>query len=160
MEWHAVATGNTHGHVIDLTAYNTTGEDIETEIGPLVIPSDGEFQGYVINHSYPVVIPAFDHVTIPLEGYCTDYTKLAQPSGLLSFPDDNWVAVDYPIAVPGPQTDVTEQGYEAYTITEETEVVLTYPGSTIAFPYRIDIDEYLLTTGATLVEVVNRIEEA
>lgn len=160
LEAHASWTGRTTGHIIDLYCYNSTGEDLETEIGPLAIPSDGEFQGYVVNDVYPVTVPAFGYVVVEMEGYCIDHTRPAKPAGSIGFPREGWVVVDFPAAVPGPGDNLISEGYESYSVTEEIEMILTYPGTTNAFTYRIDIDEYITTTGPVLVEVVNRIEEA
>ena len=160
MEARAKGTGRTTGHVITLTLINTTGEEIDTEVGPVVIPSDGEYQGYVINGVYPVTIPAFGYVEVPMDGYCTDFSKLELPAESLVFNSDDWVEVDYPLHLPGPDWNLVSMGFEPYSIMDETEMVLTYPGTNITFSYRVDIDQYLLHTGTMLVDAVNRIEEA
>lgn len=157
---YAKMTGRTTNHIIILTISNPAGEEVNTEIGPLAIPSDGTYQGYVINESYPVTIPAYGSVDIPMEGYCTDHSRPAAPDGFLRFDQHGWVAVETPGFVPGPGDALTSMGYESYTETEETVVVLTYPGTNIPFSYRVDYEEYILTTGSTLTEVVNLIEEA
>ncbi|MCB9284180.1 MAG: hypothetical protein H6563_08925 [Lewinellaceae bacterium] len=160
LEARATGTGRTTGHVITLTLLNTTGEEMDTEIGPLVIPSEGEYQGYVINDVYPVTIPAFGYVVLPVDGYCTDYSKLELPAGSMVFNSENWVEVDAPFSVHGPEVNLVAMGFEPYSIMDETEMVLTYPGTNITFSYRVDIDEYLLRTGTLLVDAVNRIESA
>jgi hypothetical protein len=157
---YARLTGRTTNHIITLTISNPAGEEINTEIGPLAIPSDGTFQGYVINESYPVTIPAYGSVDVPMQGYCTDHSKPAAPDGFVRFDQGGWVAVETPGAVPGPGDALTSMGYESNTETEESVVVLTYPGTNVPFTYRVDYEEYILTTGSTLVEVVNLIEEA
>ncbi|MBK7408185.1 MAG: hypothetical protein IPJ40_09040 [Saprospirales bacterium] len=159
MEARASGTGRTTGHVITLTLLNTTGEYIDTEIGPLVIPSDGNYQGYVINDIYPVTIPAFGYVVVPMNGYCTDFSRLELPNGSMVFDKDDWIEVDYPIDVPGPDWNLKSLGFEPYTVEEETEMVVTYPGTNMAFTYRVDIDQYLSSTATMLVDAVNRIEQ-
>jgi len=160
LEATATGTGRTTGHIADLTLNNTTSEPMDTEIGPLVIPSDGKFQGYVVNDTYPVEIPAFGSATLPLYGYCTDIFKLALPEGAGAADAGTWISVTGPAAVPGPSWNLVSLGYELVSSWEEETIVLTYPGTTIPFTYRIDTEEHLETVGSMLVEVVNMIEES
>jgi hypothetical protein len=156
----ATGTGRTTGHIADLTLYNTTSSPIQTTIGPLLIPSDGEFQGYVVNGTYPVVIPAFRHAMVSLHGYCTDIAKLALPEGSPASDVSAWVVAVRPLSMPGPGSSMAALGYEEVPAQGGETAVLSYPGTNIPFPYRLDVEKNAKTAAGLLAGVVTLIEES
>jgi hypothetical protein len=77
----AQATGRTTGHIADLFFFNTDDEPVIMEIPPLVVPSAGGYQGYVVAEPVTITIPPEAAVELPLRGYCTDHDLPAAPEG-------------------------------------------------------------------------------
>jgi len=85
----ATGTGRTTGHIADLVLSNLTDKTQNIKIGPFFIPSDGQYQPYIVPNSTAVTIPPGGTVKLPLEGYCTDVTLPPPPAGTtLNLPED------------------------------------------------------------------------
>lgn len=156
----ATGTGRTTGHIADLVLLNTGSDAIQTEIGPLLIPSTEKNQGYVVNDSYPVTIPALGTATVALHGYCTDIALAPLPAGAGASPVAGWIVAKRPFATPGPGTNLVSMGYESISIAEEETILLTYPGTTIPFTFKIDIAKHSESVATLLITTVDLIEEA
>ena len=89
----ATGTGRTTGHIADLSLYNPTDAAITTEIGPMFIPSGGDFQPYVVPAAGPVSVPPHSTANVPLNGYCADIFTAPVPSGTGMPPVENWIPV-------------------------------------------------------------------
>ncbi|NBC07456.1 MAG: hypothetical protein GVY26_09715 [Bacteroidetes bacterium] len=161
MEWRAIGTGRTTGHVITLTISNLTPGVWQTEIGPFYIPGENGHQGYVINEAYPVEVPAFGTASIALEGYCTDIFDLPIAAGDAAPSPDSWVSLASAGPIPGPGWQATQgDGFEPRPTPQEEDIVLTYPGTAAAFPYQIDIGQHPESVASTLIAAVDALENA
>jgi len=85
----ATGTGQTTGHIANLSLTNPTDKTQNLNIGPLTIPSNGQYQPYIVPNTTPVTIPPGGTVKLPLEGFCTDVTLPPPPEGTaLTLPED------------------------------------------------------------------------
>jgi hypothetical protein len=76
-------TGRTTGHVITLTLANESDKAISGAIESMTVPSDGKYQGQVIDQPITYNIPPGGTITVPGFGYCTDVNLPAPPPGAI-----------------------------------------------------------------------------
>ncbi len=78
------STGQTTGHIADITIANPSSRPVNVVIGAggaAYVPSNGKDQSYVIP-SLPVIpVPPRETVTAPLHGYCADVHRPPVPGG-------------------------------------------------------------------------------
>lgn len=140
LHYAARGTGRTTGHIATLYVSNPTPMPLRTVVGDIFIPSDQDYQGYVVLQTYPVEVPPFSTVRVPLEGYCTNVQRPPVPDGG-AMPDVSqwvsWVEAD-------PLPELGKTPAPAFFIVPEAApgdpLALTYPGTTTPFPYRIDFN--------------------
>lgn len=95
----ATGTGQTTGHVADLTLNNTGQAPVTINELTVFIPSDGKYQPYVATIP-PSVVPPGATITIPLDGYCADVHTPPVGAGDGMTPIDEWITTTPP-QVPG-----------------------------------------------------------
>ncbi len=94
----AKGTGRTTGHVANVTVVNTGDHDVEVNLSPCFIPSDGRYQPYVVPEVTTSTIPAKSSADLPLLGYCADIYLPPVPAGAALPTFSKWVFVsDQPI---------------------------------------------------------------
>jgi hypothetical protein len=76
-----VGTGNTTGHIANLSVANTGNTKAVLEIPVLFIPSTGQYQPYIVPLPTPVVIEPKSEVTVPVNGFCADIQRPPVPAG-------------------------------------------------------------------------------
>lgn len=84
------ATGNSTGHIGDLTLKNTGSVAQNINIPAGVIPSDGKRQGFVVPEPNRTTVPANGTVTVPVRGYCTDFNLPAPARGAALPLPESW----------------------------------------------------------------------
>ncbi len=89
----ATGTGRTTGHIANLSLYNPTDATVSVEIGPVFIPSGGDFQPYIVPGAGTVSVPPHSTANVPLDGYCADIFTAPVPSGAGMPPVKNWIPV-------------------------------------------------------------------
>jgi hypothetical protein len=94
-------TGQTTGHIANLTTTNPNGYPIAIEPQMVYIPSDGKYQPYIGRIPDGIVIQPGATVTIPIHGYCADVHKPPVTAGEDMIPPDKWIPVTAP-QVPEP----------------------------------------------------------
>lgn len=77
----ATGTGETTGHIADLTIRNPTDKPVDLSFPMLFIPSGGRYQAYVATRIEPVRILPRETVTLPVHGYCVDIRRPPVPNG-------------------------------------------------------------------------------
>lgn len=87
-------TGQTTGHIADLSIFNDTDEEYKTSLGPFYIPSSGKYQPYIVPAQINVTVPPGATINIPLAGYCTDIHKPPVGSGEDLPPVTSWIIPD------------------------------------------------------------------
>lgn len=90
-ELHAKGTGRTTGHIVTLSVTNTSSRPVNLEVPPLVIPSDGTHQGYAVPEPTKTTVPGNSTVTVPINGYCTDFHLPAPGSDVTMPPPNTWI---------------------------------------------------------------------
>ncbi len=88
------STGNTSGHIADISITNPTKEAMKVLIGNgngFVIPSNGPYQSYAVLPAQPTEVPPNATVTRPLFGMCTDVRKPPVPIGNLMPGIRSWI---------------------------------------------------------------------
>jgi hypothetical protein len=145
----ATGTGETTGHIMDVTLKNSTDQRIKVDVGPYFIPSSGQYQPYIVPNVVSLSVPPNGQMTIPVEGYCADIHTPPVPSGkpMVSYNDwvkpadlaDNW------------QPSVTN-GWKPVD-----ESVITIPGKNIPMGHVIDINKYPAEAAPLLLDAIGRI---
>ncbi len=91
----ATGTGKTTGEIASLKIFNPSEKEVKGTLGPCIIPSDGNYQPYIVPKFEPVIIvPAGGTVDIKLSGYCMDITKRAAAEKDVFKPINEWIRID------------------------------------------------------------------
>ncbi|HLF63060.1 MAG TPA: hypothetical protein VI603_04895 [Saprospiraceae bacterium] len=103
----ARGTGQTTGHIANLSV--TNNGDVPLDVIPQIffIPSEGQYQSYVGRIPEGITVPPKGTVSIPVNGYCADVTNPPIPAGTSLPPLDTWVPVldpSLPSEIPHPTT--------------------------------------------------------
>src|SRR6187401_3562031 len=98
----ATGTGNTTGHVANLSVNNEGTNSIHILSQTVYIPSAGQYQPYIATIPETTVPPGTTF--IPVNGYCVDIQAPPVPPGNLLPPMDTWVPVGNP-------NDLVPSGY-------------------------------------------------
>jgi len=140
LQYTARGTGRTTGHIATLFVSNPTPVPMRTVVGDLFIPSDQDYQGYVVLQTYPVDVMPFSTVRVPLEGYCTNAQRPPVPDGG-AMPDvSQWVSWAEADPLPEPGKTPAPAFFPVPDVAPTDPLALTYPGTSIPFPYRIDFN--------------------
>lgn len=173
----ATGTGNTTGHVANLTIDNKGKSPIEINEQTAFIPSEGQYQPYIVTIPRTTLPPGT--TTIPLPGYCADVTTPPVPTGDGMPPVDDWIATT-PVTRPGPGTvpvDIVEQTVPRFTIESIPGITistgytpkpppaipgvgLTWPGTDIIVGGVLDPDTDPKSTAPVLIEALQNIANA
>lgn len=150
-------TGRTTGHIITLSVHNRSADSVHVQIGPCLIPSTGRYQGYVVNRPQDVTVPPLGQVEVALSGYCTNVFKPAVPDGATVASVEDWAFLEESAPIPWTARPLSP-GFTALGRVPVDSVWLTYLGTDVPFPYKIDFDEHPESAAALLIQVVNEIE--
>ncbi len=142
----AKGTGQTTGHIADLTIRNTTDTPHHLDLGPLFIPSTGKYQPYILPETPGIAIPASGTITVPLEGYCADIHKAPAPLGFPLVPVEQWI---HPHPLPATWEPQHDQGWKHIRSTP-----LLIPGTDRPLGHAIDIDQYPEEAAPVLLEAI------
>ncbi|MFN4079302.1 MAG: hypothetical protein ACK4NS_00245 [Saprospiraceae bacterium] len=86
-------TGQTTGHIADITIRNPSDQPIAVVVGnSAYIPSTGRYQAYVAPKLPPITVPPRETVTTPIHGYCADVRRPPVPAGNDMPPLSEWIA--------------------------------------------------------------------
>ncbi len=90
-------TGQTTGHIADLTVTNPGNTANEVPAMSFYVPSDGKYQPYVAKPLPATPIAAGSSQTIPIYGYCGDVHRPPVPAGEDLPPPGDWIVVTGPV---------------------------------------------------------------
>ena len=156
----AVGTGQTTGHIIDVVAMNPTSNPITFTFGPAVTPATGKYQGYTIIDEISARVQPGKPVRIPVTGYCYDVHTKPVPADSEMGPVSEWITATEAGSAPQPGfTPPQNSAFEPVSSTDE-ELLVTYPGTDVPFPFTIDIRKHPGEAASFLLESMERIEEA
>ena len=143
LQYLARGTGRTTGHIATLLVYNPSSVPLRTTIGDCFIPPGQDYQGYVVLKTYTVAVPAFGKTELQLEGYCTNMERPAVPDGESMTEVSDWIPWASGAPLPSPNGGLPGSGFSHQTSPADADpLALTYPGTQIPFPYRIDFNRY------------------
>ena len=94
----AKGTGSTTGHIADISVHNDGDNPVVFPVGPLFIPSSGQYQGYVVPPGGGTTVPPGATATVPINGYCGDVRRPPVPAGETLPPVDEWIVPGDPSA--------------------------------------------------------------
>jgi len=87
----AAGTGQTTGHIATLYIKNNTRQSFSFQSQGFFIPSEGNFQSYVVPYPLEFTVAPSEKLEIPIHGYCADVNTPPAPLGhqLTNFTD--WI---------------------------------------------------------------------
>ena len=173
----ATGTGQTTGHIANLSITNTTGSSVRINAQTCYIPSDGKYQPYI------ATIPA---TTVPqgtsqleVQGYCADIFAEPVPGGNAMPLISTWIPVNVPgmnVAQPGTNILTTpalpafkpedipmliqSPGYKALPANATSAAMITWPNTTTSFDGTIKPTSYPKSFAPALVEALLSISKA
>jgi hypothetical protein len=173
----ATGTGQTTGHIANLSITNTTGSTVRINPQTCYIPSDGKYQPYVATIPATSVPPGTS--ILQVEGYCANVYAYPVPDGNSMPIITDWIPViqsgiDIPKGgtniLPTPsvpafqsadvQALVQSPGYTPLSNSAATPVMTNWPGTNIPFEGTIKPESHPKPFAPVLVEAVNRITKA
>lgn len=160
LHYSACGTGRTTGHIATINIYNPTPGAIRTTAGDCFIPSDKDYQAYVVPDIYPVEVGPFGSVSIPLEGYCVNAHRPPVPDGETMTDVSRWVswAGGDPLPAPGQAPGADFARMPAAPLGDP--LALTYPGSNEPFLFTIDFNRHPRAAARLLLHAVYAAEKA
>ena len=174
----ATGTGQTTGHIANLTVTNTTTEDLQINSQTAYIPSDGKYQSYVGTVPETTVPPGTS--VIPVNGNCANVSSPPFPNGT-DMSVAKWIpvgTVDQPLPegtiniLPMPTKpkftpdDIPGlTGSAGYTLIAdipvgESGIIINWPDTNIPLGGVIDPDKYPEDFAPVIVEVLEDIIDA
>ena len=173
----ATGTGNTTGHIANLSVSNTGKETIYIPAQSVFIPSSGQYQPYV-GFIPETPIPSGTTI-IPVDGFCADVHTPPVPTGNPMPPLDEWVPVGDPSmpvpdnhipAVPGTPVSPFEPAdipgitssphFTPVSPGPETPIIITWPGTDIPVGGVFGTGMETTTQAKVLVKVIEEIAQA
>ena len=155
----ATGTGNTTGHVADLSITNTGTEPRDFNFSNYCIPSDGHYQGYIIRAGKkpPVSVPPGGTVSVPLDnGFCTDIHLPPVPQGEPLPPYNTWITQDAAGSAPTPGFE-PGPGWTPVPGGSDMPLLPTYPGTDTPLPYTIDFNTFPEPAAPLLFDALDHI---
>lgn len=95
-------TGQTTGHIADVTLANDGPGPVVFPDRPVFIPSGGRYQSYVVPRGSGTTVPAGTTRTVPIDGFCGDVDRPPVPAGAVAPGLEEWIVpVDPTRTAPG-----------------------------------------------------------
>jgi hypothetical protein len=173
----ATGTGQTTGHIANLSITNTTGTTVRINPQTCYIPSDGKYQPYVATIPAASVAPGTSYLQVT--GYCADVFAQPVPEGNPMPLVTGWIPVIQPgVTVPKGGTNilttpavpafkpediptlVQSPGYAPLSAKASPSALMTWPTTNIPFEGTIKPASYPKTFAPVLVEAVKSITSA
>lgn len=173
----ATGTGQTTGHIANLTIINTAGSAVRINPQTCFIPCDGKYQPYVATISATSVPPGTSYIKV--EGYCANVYAHPVPDGNALPPVSDWIPVIQPgIDIPKGGTNilitpampafrpeditslVQSPGYTPLPSNASSSIMVTWPNTNTLFEGTIKPASHPKPFAPLLVEAVNRITRA
>lgn len=174
MKVKVTGTGNTTGHIANLSVTNSTGSPVKINEQTCFIPSDGQYQPYIATipeHTFPP-----GTTTILLDGYCADVRTPPVPGGDPLPPIEDWIPVAKPDKtttggginiLPMPELPVflpkdipnliRTPGYTSIPSDPESDIIATWPGTDIPVGGNIDPVNFPERFAPVLVDALDKI---
>ena len=173
----ATGTGQTTGHIANLSITNTTGSTVKINPQTCYIPSDGKYQPYVATIPGTSVPPGTSYLQV--KGYCANVYVHPVPDGNPMPLVSSWIPVIQPgITIPKGGTNilstpempafkpedipglVQSPGYTPFSSNASQAIMTTWPNTNTPFEGTIEPASHPKPFAPVLVEAVNRITKA
>ena len=173
----ATGTGQTTGHIANLSITNTTGSTVRINPQTCYIPSDGKYQPYVARIPATSVAPGTSYIQV--DGYCANVYAHPVPVGNPMPLVSDWIPVIQPgidipkgginilttPAVPAFKPEdvsslIQTPGYAPLPAKASTNITTTWPNTNILFEGTIKPESHPKTFAPVLIEAVNSITKA
>ncbi|MBP6793672.1 MAG: hypothetical protein KA143_01390, partial [Saprospiraceae bacterium] len=173
----ATGTGQTTGHIANLSITNTTGSTIKINPQTCYIPSAGTYQPYVATIPATSVPPGSS--SIQVEGYCANVDAKPVPAENPMPPVSEWIPViqpgiiisqggNYILATPAVPAfkpeDITglvqSPGYTPLSTNASQPITTTWPNTNTPFEGKITPESHPKPFAPVLVEALNSISTA
>jgi hypothetical protein len=173
----ATGTGQTTGHIANLSITNTTGSTIKINPQTCYIPSAGTYQPYVATIPATSVPPGTS--SIQVEGYCANVDAKPVPADNPMPPVSEWIPVIQPginipqggnnilttPAVPAFKAEditglIQSPGYTPLSTNASQPITTTWPNTNITFEGTITPASYPKPFAPVLIEALNSISTA
>jgi hypothetical protein len=173
----ATGTGQTTGHIANLSITNTTGQAVRINSQTCYIPSDGKYQPYVATIPGTSVPTGTSYLKI--EGYCANVSALPVPNGNPMPLVTSWIPVIQPetnipkggtniLTTPAVAAFKTEDipglvqssGYTPLPTPASTGNMATWPNTSTLFDGTIKPESHPKTFAPVLIEAINSIAKA
>ena len=177
MKVKVTGTGNTTGVIANLSVTNSTGTSVKINPQACYIPTDGQYQPYIVSipgHTFPP-----GTTTIPIDGYCADVHTPPVPSGNDMPPIEEWIPVGNPVTIasdvgidllPTPELPtfrpqdipnlIRTPGFTSTPSEPESDIIITWPGTDIPVGGNIDQVNFPERFAPVLIDALDKIEEA
>jgi hypothetical protein len=154
----STATGQTHGHVMDLMVYNSSPESVTLSVGPLYAVGYEGNQSFIINHTYETVVPPLSEVVLELSGYCSDHSLPTPGAGTEAGDFEDWVTLAEAAPRPGPNWEYALAEGFMPSSPETGNLTTTFPGSLVEFNYHVQYDDHPVSATLLLIDLANQVE--
>ena len=166
LEIKTIPTGRSSGHIGDMSIYNPTNQTATLIVGPYVIPSEKDLQGYILPEECIYSLKPQKTFNYKIQGYCMNAERPAIALNGTFPPLSSWLS---------------EEDFEMRWLRELAQnrktsflnknknyngIALKLPFSDKFFPYAINVDEHLpeaapvlLATLKNIIKVYDDLEE-
>lgn len=162
LEVAATGTGETTNHIANLTITSPADhpETLTISFGPLLIPSEGTHQAYIVPEASEATIAPGQTLTVPVYGYCADIFRPPVPDGDPMPPPADWIGIE--LIDLGDWKPDPAAGWVAIDEVHRTDLddVVLIPGTDEPLGHTIDLDNHLAEAGPILLAAVNEIAAA
>ncbi len=171
----AKGTGQTTGHIANITVTNKTNTPFVIAPQTVYIPSDGRYQSYVGRIPEGQTVAPNTTANIPVDGYCTDIHKPAVPENTAMTPIESWTPVGTAPTEGGPISIIPNSPVPAFDPSQIPQITempgfkpakepilhtgITWPGTEIPVNGTIDPKGHPREWAPLIVNVVEQIEK-
>lgn len=152
VQFTAVSTGATTGHLADLMVNNNTAIELNTTLGPFFIPSDGKYQPYITVTPIKVIVRPNETMTYPIMGYCVDIHRPPISNGKFLPKFEEWIT---PSTLPNYWNPSPSKGWTPSTIDN-----YLIPGTEVSLKSAINVDKYPQEAANVLFTAIQKISLA
>jgi len=150
-------TGSSSGHIGDMRIYNPTNQTAMLIVGPYIIPSQNEWQGYVLPYECIRAIAPQETFTYKIEGYCMNAEKAPVLSEASFPPFKEWLSEEDFDKRWLRELAQNRKPSFLYNNKSDGEIILKSPYTGMFFPYNINIEQNLKQAAPLLLKTLQNI---
>ncbi len=150
-------TGGSSGHIGDIRIYNPTNQTAMVVIGPYIIPSQNEWQGYVLPYECIRPVAPQETFTYKIEGYCMNAEKAPVLSDASFPPLQEWLSEEDFDKRWLRELSQNRKPSFLYNSKNDGDIILKSPFTDTFFPYSLDMDNNLRQAAPILLKTLQSI---